>query len=180
MKCDQFQDWIMLNDAQELNENSQHALNQHLQTCEACRAFASDLQKITQLTRSTPDETKLSDTVRTNILNEAKRALDEGVISKKRNHVLRPIFMYPLAAAAALLLIVTWQIGFINQTPPTLTAQGPTTEQIATWDDEWNLEFAELETEFMLANVADVLFNSSDESYTTEYIAEALLNRKES
>jgi len=179
MNCDQWYEWILLNDSHELSSGKRRELQEHLNECASCRAFSADIAVLQDAARQPEMNLHVSDDIRNNILQEASEAL-EGGLQQTKLRLLRPAFIVPLAVAAALLLIVTWQVTALREQSPSLISQNDSPAIVETWDDTWDTEFAELEEAFLLAGIQQEIVETNGEFYDTETIAQELLEMEES
>lgn len=102
MKCSNIENWILLNDANELPQKYRKPLTQHLETCESCQAF----EKLLHDSRMQP-------------AHEPPQALVDQILREARQQTPKKapktlLFIKPFSLALAATVLIAIGISFFH------------------------------------------------------------------
>ena len=165
MNCRKMEQWILLRRAGELPDRRQARVERHLTACAACRAFATETERIEALARTAlRDETPQTETLAAICARAEMAALRGDLRARPPLHRTGPAWR-PLLAAAALLAVCLggWLTLHPRQAAPVMTAAATTVAAQPHHDTELFVYVAALD---------DVLALTSEDLFVFERVSD--------
>ncbi len=148
MKCTKIEQYILLDQSNELASRKQRILKTHLASCAACRAFEAETRQLMHESRATETETQLSDFTRHRIQQEAhaQRTRSLRIATRGKKELFQ--HAWPMMLSYATVLVLAFAGWSILRSPPqtpskTLIAQARAVNE--EWDNELDQEMKELD-----------------------------------
>jgi hypothetical protein len=164
MKCDKWQQEILLETSGELPERRMKALREHLEHCPDCQAFRGDSQMLEKLYRESTESITATPPFTLNRIKQEAREVS-GIHRRPRHRAKPEINLWrPALVAATLMIVITAGYTLLNKpistTPPPIAATAEDGMTAPNWDDGFDETYSEIEA---------LLTASEDWSVSDEY-----------
>ncbi|NCC50429.1 MAG: zf-HC2 domain-containing protein [Spartobacteria bacterium] len=187
MKCNDYEQYILLESSNELDREQAARLQAHLESCPPCRAFKRDMLAIRDYSQLDENALRISEFTQFRISSEGRKAI-EGRKGAEDNVGRGP--PWRLAYAAAAVLLIGMGIFLFSKDAPNvasphrLTAERPAaaSDTLLAWDDDFDQNIASIDEDLIIASIAlqEDYYYSDLDTADTEDLASELLTMEES